>query len=203
MTDHSLFLEVDHIYLGAHAETLIASDVMLKTEKREVKQSCRQYYIELCNQILKRIDFDDSTLLAMEIINPNNFGRTLTQLMKLYPNIVDTTNIEDINNEWRMLLCDTNIKKTDDLEAYWNTIFSIKNVLNENMYPNLKLFLAPFLSLPHSSATVERIFSQLTLIKDKKRNILHTGTVNAIMASKELLSIQEAEASTWVPSHII
>lgn len=51
------------------------------------------------------------------------------------------------------------------------------------------------LSFPHSSSTAKQIFSQLNLIKDKKRNALKTETVNAIMAAKEL--IEDKSTFNW------
>lgn len=42
-------------------------------------------------------------------------------------------------------------------------------------------------SLPHSSANVERIFSQMNLSKTKVRNSLKEGTLNGILSSKEVI----------------
>lgn len=106
------------------------------------EQSCRQYYIELCNQIVKRIDFDDVTLIAMETINPNSLGRSLSPLMVLYPNIVGNLDIEEIDSEWRTLLCDSNKHKSNDLEDFWQSLFFAKNGLNEPMYKKFKIFFS-------------------------------------------------------------
>lgn len=51
----------------------------------------------------------------------------------------------------------------------------------------LKLF-----SLPHSSATVERVFSQMNLNKTKVRNALREKTLNGILHSKEVLGDNSA-----------
>lgn len=42
-------------------------------------------------------------------------------------------------------------------------------------------------SLPHSSANVERIFSQMNLNKTKTKNHLKEGTLNGILSSKEVI----------------
>lgn len=57
--------------------------------------------------------------------------------------------------------------KETDLEGFWNHIFEIKNGTNQPMFPLLPTFIAPLLAVPHSSATAERIFSSLNLIKTK------------------------------------
>ena len=43
------------------------------------------------------------------------------------------------------------------------------------------------LSLPHSNAEVERLFSRVSLIKTKHRNKLKTSTVDAILMAQDSL----------------
>lgn len=75
--------------------------------------------------------------------------------------------------------------------------FELKNGLNEQMFPLPKLFVAPLLALPHSSATAERTFSDLNLIKSKIRNKLHTATIDSIMTAKEMLN--QTTADQFIP----
>ena len=53
-----------------------------------------------------------------------------------------------------------------------------------NPYKELNELAFNVLSLPHSNAEVERLFSQLNIVKSKLRNRLKTDTVNAILAVK-------------------
>lgn len=48
------------------------------------------------------------------------------------------------------------------------------------MFPNLKSLVEIVLSLPHSNAEAERIFSILTDVKNKKRNQLSHDTISSI-----------------------
>ena len=41
------------------------------------------------------------------------------------------------------------------------------------------------LTLPHSSAAVERVFSRVSLIKTRKRNRLGTDTMNGLLLTKQ------------------
>ncbi len=52
------------------------------------------------------------------------------------------------------------------------------------MFPNLAELMVNLLVLPHSSAAVERIFSQVKLIKTDLRNRLNTESINALLLSK-------------------
>ncbi|KAF0745153.1 Uncharacterized protein FWK35_00028234 [Aphis craccivora] len=63
----------------------------------------------------------------------------------------------------------------------------IKNVKNFNdcaVFPNLSELVLVVLTLPHSNAGVERVFSMLTDIKTKKRNRLNPNTVKALIRTK-------------------
>lgn len=54
------------------------------------------------------------------------------------------------------------------------------------LYSNVCNFIFNLLCLPHSSATVERIFSQVNLNKTKIRNRLQTKTLTGILHTKNL-----------------
>lgn len=180
-------MKVDDIYMGAAAIQILESGTVSQSDAREVKQRCRAYYIELCNQINQRINFEDPTLLAVQALNPKNLGETLIPLIRLFPNLVQECGTNVLECEWRELLTQDVQQGTLTLEGFWCKIFDMENGLDETMFPNLCKFVGPLLALPHSSATAERIFSLLELIKNKQRNRLLTFTVDAIMTAKELL----------------
>lgn len=100
--------------------------------------------------------------------------------------------------EWRTLLNQTMASNSLEIEEFWSEIFFLKNALDETLFPLTRDFVSALLSLPHSSAAAERVFSQLFLIKDKKRNRLEVNTLNAIMSCKELLN--GVDCSKWNPS---
>ncbi|KYN27981.1 hypothetical protein ALC57_02605 [Trachymyrmex cornetzi] len=77
----------------------------------------------------------------------------------------------------------------------------MKNELNEEMFPNLKKLIKGLMCLPHSSACVERIFSQLSLIKTKLRNKLDVETCSSIILSKQLMA--DENCYTWNPSETL
>ncbi len=53
------------------------------------------------------------------------------------------------------------------------------------------------LSLPHFSASAERLFSVLNNIKVKNRSSLKTSTINALLNTKGLLV--DADCTKWDP----
>ena len=59
---------------------------------------------------------------------------------------------------------------------------------NEPMYLHMSSFMLNLLCLPHSSATVERVFSSINRMKNKLRNKLSTETLCGLLHSKRLIS---------------
>lgn len=192
-----IFIESDDIYIGAKAQLIIEKKTINSDEINNIKLTCRQYYIEICKQILYRIKFDDKVLIAMQIVDPINLASSIVPLMQLFPNLVDG-DVEDLDEEWRSLTHDETISKDLGLEEFWNKVFKIKNCLDSAMYPKIRAFLGNILSFPHSSATAEHIFSQVNIIKDRERNSLATETVSALLMAKEVLNGKSCDE--WVPS---
>lgn len=97
---------------------------------------------------------------------------TITEAAILFKNLV--TDIESLNTEWRHLQDVQYLKNFENasFDQFWLEVFQMKNELNEEMFPNLNKLIKGLMCLPHSSAAVERIFSQLNLIKSKSRNRL-------------------------------
>ncbi|KAJ8913072.1 hypothetical protein NQ315_006573 [Exocentrus adspersus] len=180
------FLPLESIYLGAKTEILMSKDNLDKTELHNFRLRCLEFYTELASQIKKH------KALSGEI------GSISLYAEKYFPQLVD--DIEKLNSEWR-LLADLNELKTmdkSDIEAFWSNIFSLKNQLNELMFPHLKKSMQGLLSLPHSSAAAERRFSQVTLLKTKLRNRLEIETLDTILHTKELINNQCCH--NWEPS---
>jgi len=72
----------------------------------------------------------------------------------------------------------------------WKNILECKNSDDTKILPNLKFLVEIVLSLPHSNAEAERIFSIVTDVKNKKRNRLSNDTVSAICVIR--FSFQDA-----------
>ena len=103
-----------------------------------------------------------------------------------------------MESQRRELINNNLISTSLDFEDFWSEVFQLKNGLNELMFDQLVLFVGALLALPHSSATTERVFSQLNIIKTKQRNHLNITTVNAVMTATAILS--EYDCHEWIPT---
>lgn len=81
-------------------------------------------------------------------------------------------------------------------DEYWEMLFSLKNIADEPLFNNLRKAVYLIFILPFSNACVERIFSQLKLIKTDNRNHLDTDTIAALMMTKQsITSVTKYEPS--------
>lgn len=75
-------------------------------------------------------------------------------------------------------------QETSSTVKFWIEVYSYKDASGINPYLDVCELAISVLSLPHSNAEVERLFSQMNIIKSKLRNRLNISSVNAILAVK-------------------
>ena len=69
-------------------------------------------------------------------------------------------------------------------EKGFNAIGFYQDYIISKDFPLIRRLATALLSLPHSSAAVERVFSKLKLIKNERRNCLHNDTLQSLLISK-------------------
>lgn len=163
----------------------------------ELRIKFRNYYTKFCEEVLSRIAINSECLKALQNINPKNMGPSVAQLVRAFPDLVANLDVGLLDVEWRSVIQQEFVSPDIDVEQFWAEIFELKNALGEFVYPSLESFVGAILSLPHSSACAERIFSRVSLIKNKLRNRLEVPTVNSIMLSTELLN--NVPSHEWLP----
>lgn len=189
-----LFVNLNQIYCGVKVILLLSSGIV-PVEVHNFRLRSLDFYIELTNQIGKRFDMDDLVLNYIAIFDPKiavsgDIGSIVPDSLKFFPNLVKTEALEELNTEWRLLADISELKNHVEKPflEFWNMVFKYKNELNEPIFPNLEILVKGIISLPHSSAAAERVFSQLFLLKTKTRNRLDVDTCSSILHTKELVS---------------
>lgn len=179
---------IDNIYCGANCQLLIETENTPKNDLNGFKVKCLAFYVELCKQISVRFSFNGPVLKHSNVLDPrvaiSGFITSLAAIMKHFPTLVP--DVQKVDSEWRLLQECEDMKKLKNrsAEEFWS---AVKDGTDNCMFPNLSIFIKGLLALSHSSATCERVFSQLCLIKSKSRNRLLIDTCNALLHTKELL----------------
>ena len=72
-----------------------------------------------------------------------------------------------------------------DVVSFWGIISETTDVSGEHQCSTISKLMTSLLSLPHSNAEVERIFSQVVITKTKLRNSLKSSTLDSILVTKQ------------------
>lgn len=181
------FLNINDIYFGASINTSQVDNHILHS----VKIKCLDFYIESVKQILLRFPLKNSILEKIKFIDPKVVKSktifTISHIALLFPNLIEEEEIQDLDNEWRLLRNFPMEDVSDDVILFWKDIGQVKIGDDSPKFPILVRFVFQLLTLPHSSAAVERIFSQINLTKTQFRNKLKTKTVEGILHTKSLI----------------
>lgn len=99
--------------------------------------------------------------------------------------LTDFVVVDEIINEWRTLplTIEKNLKKKlieESVEQFWWSLSKIKCFDETLLFPSLSKLAKMVLSLPHTNADSERIFSIVTAVRTKKRNKLGHDSLNAV-----------------------
>lgn len=165
------------------------------------KANVLNFYVTLSQQILKRFDFNDEVLKNLSIIDPSNIVQrknpSIVPLLMSFPNIISSELISQAYNEFREIrnIDFSSFSKDvlNDIVAFWQNILNIKRTDGTFAFIQLRKFIPCMLILPHSSASVERLFSDYNLNKNKLRNRLNATTMRGILAAKSYVKVNKKE----------
>lgn len=195
------YVDETHLYLGVNVKLLIEASkkTFSISEESSFRKNCLSFYVALANDIRARFNFKDATLKFIRAFNPDKaLSGEIADVMPVL-NIISSFNLdaEAVNNEWRLISVTPSLQAfaNFEIEKFWFEVGNYKE-RDELQFPNISFLAKSILSLPQSSANVERIFSQHNLNKTSIRNRLTIKTSNAILSAKDLLN---TECYKWTP----
>jgi hypothetical protein len=135
--------------------------------------------------------------------DPNYIRPSIVQLAAYFPNLVPDCELDTIQEQWRTLHYAKNSLShltSCDPPHFGKELGSVKDGNDGRRFGILSDFMCTLLALPHFTACVERIFSQVNLIKTKQTNTLKNRTVADRILAKQAIVQQGAECHSWAPS---
>ncbi|XP_012536395.2 uncharacterized protein LOC105836713 isoform X1 [Monomorium pharaonis] len=190
-TDSSKFLEKPNLYLGIKVMNAISNKEIQNRKDMLVifYENVLNFMKTLCMEIKKRYNFDDKYMSMLKIFTPkvaiSNNARdqypTLLPLLNHFSRFTEKDKFQEIDDEWRnlpLLQLSDNILEVE-IDVFW------VHILKLNVANSLSKFVLNILSLPHSNAQCERIFSKINLIKTKTRNKLNISTINGTLLASQ------------------
>ena len=155
----------------------------------EIKTRCRSMIIEVIAQMEVRLTPGDNVFKGLSHLSPKNcLSQTKRADFKQLPFQHLMKNSQKCEIQYSKLLllnwkeeevCNGEIPQ--DSEKFWIGVGNRTNSLGELMFDELSTYVLACLSVPLSNAIVERVFSGVTFLKNKYRNSLNIGTLEAIL----------------------
>lgn len=208
-SDQSCYMPLSDIELGGRCESLLAKEPLGSNETR-FRTDCQTYLKELCKQIKKRFCFQETSVLArLNVLDvnvallPERRPRSVTPLAVSFPSIVAEDELDILQDQWKLLL---NSKQSTlsicklNPEQFWWKLGELKDGNDEPMFGVLSRLMCSLMSLPVSSACVERIFSQVNMIKNSRTNRLHAESLASRLLARQAVRRCGTDCQTWSPS---
>lgn len=207
-------LRPENMYLGVEVRKMLDLVEIRNNEKlkSDFAATCVDFLIEGCKQIKNRFNFSDPVLKLVTNLNPqkamlrktrDDRMPSLLPLMEALPRIVSSDQYQIIDDEWRQLPsfelpADIDVKNPVDI--FWAKLMDCGEGDQGMTFKNVSKFVLNVISLPHSNADSERIFSHINLIKTKTRNKMVIPTVNGVLLAKQRIKHKDANCTTYEPS---
>lgn len=185
-SDPHNFKDLKSMYFGAAVEMTLSQPHSIPPQAVEqFKLRCLDFYIEGALQISKRFPLGDKVFQQLDVLDPKVVKAksvpSLGPLMNGFPLLVNNETLQKIDSEWRMLRNAVSTFLTDNPDItpikFWVKVSVMTAGDGTQLFPNLAEFMMSLLSLPHSSAAAERVFSAINRMKTKTRNRLSTNTI--------------------------
>ncbi|KAG0426451.1 hypothetical protein HPB47_026426 [Ixodes persulcatus] len=180
--DPRSLLALEELYVGAGCQGILDKITMERgsSEVRDFKLRCMSFY--------QTAELEPSTALSNEA---RKRLPSLPVLQDRYKHLLPS--VGDVEQEWRMLPSFfTESEKielqTKSPDAFWGQVSKTKTFDHKLVLPNIATLAKLVLTLPHSNAETERIFSMLSDMKTRTRNRLGPESVNALLLVKSAMA---------------
>lgn len=167
--DISKFLDPNP-YLGYSFEKSFRELECDPKMKKVIRDRCIDFTMKLLTQLQNRLPSNLVLLEKMKLLHPSEATKNrlhklpILDLIKEF--VFDDKIISSIESQWYNLNnADGEWVNVKTSEEFWTEVASYRDACDANPYQELVDFAVSLLSLPVSNAEIERVFSQMNIIK--------------------------------------
>jgi len=149
-------------------------------DEKGIRERCKSFLLGLFKQ-LKRLPENVVILKKISLLSVDNILKAVKEpIQPLLEYMGASSNIDAIELQLSKINLIDWQNKTDTI-TFWDEVNKYKDASGNNPFAELATFASSMLILPYSNTQVERIFSQLNLVKNKVRNKMSVEKTNAIL----------------------
>lgn len=194
------------IELGGRCQAHLLRQPLFEYEAK-FRKDMLAFLVELCVQIRSRFPLShDGVLARMQILEPKSaFDANKPSIIPLaiqFPNLVSDNNLDKLSDQWRELkFCKGDLYYLSDKDppAFWMEVKKLRDLNGRPKFDILSEFMCSLVAMPLSSASIERIFTQLNTVKTKQNNKLFCETVSNRILARQAVR-RDGGCYTWNPS---
>ncbi|BFZ21019.1 hypothetical protein BsWGS_24058 [Bradybaena similaris] len=206
--DTTLYKKLEDIDVGGRCENMLKTQ-SLEDKEIQFRRDALSFLTNLCDQIKKRFPLSSDSVLSQlrvldvdESLSSEHRLNSLIPLASKFPALVAESELDFLQDEWKALLYSkdslANLSNHKP-EVFWYKLRTVKDGNNKQKFGLISKFMCGLMELPHSSACVERVFSQVNIVKTSVTNRLHVSTVANRLLAKQAISRRGVECHSWVP----
>ena len=151
------------------------------------------YFQTLCDYLMVKLPLNDPLLAAAEVVDVElQSSSKLSDIhffMDRYPCLISTTKDIILEQFSEYQFTDISSCKSDRIDLTWSNIGNMKDLDGSFKFKELSLFMLGILTIPHSSAHCERIFSCVRKNRTEQRSCLGDDTLEALLVIKSTESV--------------
>lgn len=195
-------------YLGYRFENHIQKmkeQGLTPANEEAIRGRCVQFVIHLLEEIKNRLPENVYLMQNISQISVDRALRhnknSLVDLMTHFHKMPEF--IEKVEEQWRQIHL---IKwtETKDTKYFWNEVLELKDAEGVVRFKELGSFAVSLLILPHSNADIERIFSQMNIIKNKQRNKMKLKLLTSILTIRSAVSLEKKCCNNYnIPAEVL
>ena len=189
-----------------------------KAKVLDVKNRAWAFMLKMVEETEKRLPDNLEVFDKLNALKPESVILGDTNFASLgFSNMVDAEEIETLEHQWRLLSqvewSETNLFRDAEIPQdpveFWSRVRDYRgnsmiegseDENNNGMFLEIANFALGKLTIAHSTATVERIFSIVSCVKTKVRNRMKVDTLEAILRIRTYLHNQEKCCKSLVVS---
>lgn len=172
-----------------------------------VRSRCIDFNVKLGEEIQKRLPTNYEALEKMALLSEEEALKQTknTSIIDLAKEMgISEEKIDKILQQWQTIHFVDWTPLNGDPVSFWAKVAAYKNAAGINTFQDISDFAIAILSLPHSNAEVERVFSAMNIVKNKLRNKISEKTLNSILLIRNQLRIKNKNCSTYdLPDEVV
>ena len=178
------------IIIGDPALEAILGNQLKSDRVDQFYKSVIEFYTSACNYMIKKLPLSEPLLEHIKITDPTKQqDTTFTDMLffiKKFPQLIGSATLTDLQTEFSTYQCTDITKHTQDCDRVDTFWFRISKLQEDGvpLFSHLPRIMLSLLTIPHSSAHCERIFSVVRKNKTDFRGKMSRETLESLVVAK-------------------